>query len=272
MTYFTFLILFLGAPISLLLLATAWDRRTGRSISPALRNFSPWLSVLIHILVALVYTTPWDNYLVATGVWFYDPALVTGVTLGWVPIEEYTFFVVQTFMTGLWVLFLARRLRFHEDDPDARSLPRSLRRSATLALGLLWVGSVALLGSGWAKGDYLGLILVWALPPIMLQTAYGADLLWRYRRLALPGLLVPTLYLAAADTLAISAGTWTIEPSRSLEVFLPGGLPLEELVFFLVTNVLVTFGITLILACESRGRARSLLDTLLLRRIVNNPE
>ena len=44
------------------------------------------LGVLAAIAVA--YTTPWDNYLVATGVWYYDPRLVLNRTLGYVPVEE----------------------------------------------------------------------------------------------------------------------------------------------------------------------------------------
>ena len=54
------------------------------------------LAVLLHMLLALIYTTPWDNYLVANRVWWYDPALVTGITLAWVPLEEYAFFLLQT--------------------------------------------------------------------------------------------------------------------------------------------------------------------------------
>ena len=65
--------------------------------------------VLGLILVAVTYTTPWDNYLVATGVWWYDENLVTGVTFGYVPIKEYTFFVVQTVLTGMWMIWLLQR-------------------------------------------------------------------------------------------------------------------------------------------------------------------
>ena len=206
----------------------------------------------------MVYTTPWDNYLVATGVWYYNPDLVTGIVLGYVPIEEYTFFVVQTIATGLWLLSLIRWLPL----PPAGPANNRLRLGFTLALAVPWLGSVALLASGWAPGTYLGLILVWALPPVMLQTAFGGDLLWRYRRIVALGILVPTLYLGAADSLAIDAGTWTIAPEQSLEWFVAGVLPLEELIFFLMTNTLVVFGMTLFLACESRVRARSLMERL----------
>lgn len=62
------------------------------SLPVSLGYAAPGRALLLHVVLAVVYTAPWDNYLVATGVWSYNPGLVTGVTLGWVPIEEYTFF------------------------------------------------------------------------------------------------------------------------------------------------------------------------------------
>ncbi|MEJ2750438.1 MAG: lycopene cyclase domain-containing protein, partial [Anaerolineae bacterium] len=91
MTYFGFLLRFLLIPIVILLGLLVWDRWRGRETAVSLRAWPVSWAIGLHILVALIYTTPWDNYLVATNVWWYDPALVTGITLGWVPIEEYTF-------------------------------------------------------------------------------------------------------------------------------------------------------------------------------------
>jgi lycopene cyclase domain-containing protein len=59
-------------------------------------------------LLALAYTTPWDNYLVYKGIWSYPPGRVMA-TIGWVPIEEYMFFVIQTALTSLWFLAGAPR-------------------------------------------------------------------------------------------------------------------------------------------------------------------
>jgi lycopene cyclase domain-containing protein len=248
-TYFGFLALFIGPP---LLLMAALNWRACRQPFPArLLAFKPFSVILAHVLAALLYTTPWDNYLVATGVWGYDPALVTGLTLGWVPIEEYTFFIVQTLMSGLWLLWLARKV-----SPalgEIRSQKR-LRLWVTLTIGVLWLLSVGVLAAGWQPGTYQALILVWALPPILLQTGFGADILWGYRRLVLPGFIVPTLYLSFADTFAIRAGTWRLDPAQTTGLHLPGGLPIEEFVFFLVTNLLISFGSTLILARESQQR------------------
>ena len=70
----------------------------------------------------------------------------------------------------------------------------------------------------------------------------------------LTAILLPTLYLGYADALAIDGGTWTINPEQSLNIFLGGVLPIEEAIFFLVTNVLVVLGMTLLSAQESRQR------------------
>jgi lycopene cyclase domain-containing protein len=168
-----------------------------------------------------------------------------------VPIEEYTFFILQPIMTGLYLLLLTRLLPL----PDGPFKPRAnLRLWGTVAAGVVWLVSVILLLAGYQPATYLALELGWAMPPIMLQLAFGADILWRYRGLVFWTLIPATLYLAWADALAIGAGTWTIDPAQSFNIFLGGVLPIEEFVFFLLTNTLLVFGVTLVLARESQGR------------------
>jgi lycopene cyclase domain-containing protein len=104
MTYFSFLIYFLVIPIIILAIIALVDRRRGAELPPTLRSWPPWAAITLHVFVAVLYTTLWDNYLVATRVWWYDPDLVTGITFGWVPIEEYTFFILQPILAGLWLL------------------------------------------------------------------------------------------------------------------------------------------------------------------------
>ena len=55
---------------------------------------------------------------------------------------------------------------------------------------------------------------------------------------------VPTLYLWIVDTLALKRGTWVIESGTKLGWHLWDGLEIEEAVFFLLTNVLIVFGLT----------------------------
>lgn len=255
MTYFAFLALFVGSPI-VLLLGVAWlDRRAGRRRPAALANWPIAGGILLHVVVALVYTTPWDNYLVATGVWWYNPVLVTGVVLGWVPIEEYTFFVVQPILAGLWLTALAHRLSSASAPAHSDGRARAI---GLVCLGLVWLGALAIPLFGWQAGTYLFLELGWALPPIALQWAFGGDILWRNRRLVLLTLVPLTLYLSGTDAIAIGAGTWTIDPAQSSGLLFGGLLPIEEFLFFGLTNTLVTFGLVLVWATESRTRLQSL--------------
>lgn len=258
MSYFEFLALFLGLPLLMFLVITWSDQQRARSLPKELSAWPLAWVILLHVLIAVIYTTPWDNYLVATQVWWYDPNLVTGITIGYVPIEEYTFFILQTIFTGLLFGVLARRIPLKLSvNAGSVNVQSSPKRNLSAALLLLppWIWSLIVLFTGWQPGNYLALILVWALPPIALQLFFGADLLWQYRRVVLSTLLTGTFYLAIADSLAISVGTWTISPEKTLGVYLAGVLPIEEFLFFLFTNILVSFGITLVMSRAAQTRA-----------------
>ncbi|HEX2989927.1 MAG TPA: hypothetical protein VHO49_04570, partial [Anaerolineales bacterium] len=71
MTYFEFLLRFLVTPILIFLAITWWDQRKGKQIHTFRNGRAVWIGIAIHVLLAVTYTTPWDNYLVATGVWYY---------------------------------------------------------------------------------------------------------------------------------------------------------------------------------------------------------
>jgi putative membrane protein len=253
MTYFGVLLTFIVPPLALLAMwvpRDVWLWLLRRGPRP---DLLPYQIVLIHVVMALVYTTPWDNYLVATGVWWYDPALVTGIRLGWVPVEEYTFFVLQTLLTGFWTIFLLRRI------PSAtlRENP-GLRAWTTIGLGVAWVVMFAVWISGWQPGVYLSLILIWAIIPFISQAAFGADILAASWRALFPAIAVPTGYLWLVDGLSISSGTWTIDPQQTTGLML-GPLPFEEMLFFAVTNMIVALGVTLMVSPYSHGRGRQLL-------------
>jgi lycopene beta-cyclase len=252
-----FLGIFLVIPI-LMLLARLTHEHGSYSIGKTMGSDTKVIALVIglHIALAVTWTTPWDNYLVATRVWWYDIALVNGATIGYVPIEEYTFFVLQPIMTGLWLIFLMPRLYNSSDSKDYSN--KRIRLIATLSTILIWLVSLGLLLSDMKQFTYLSLELVWALPPILIQLAFGADILWKQRKLVLSAIASVTVFLSLADLIAIGMGTWTIDPAQSTGILLTNILPIEELIFFLLTNILIVFGITLALADESKIRLKNL--------------
>ncbi len=232
MNYFTFHLIFTLPPILLLALAQ-------RQPLAGIEGRRAWLALPFITLLALVYTTPWDNYLVWREVWHYGRDRVVG-TIGYVPVEEYLFFLLQPILTGLWFYWLFARLK----------QPIQPECSTTLwALGtLLWAGlsvSGALMLQ-WPATVYLGLILVWAGPILALQWVVGAPHLWAAKRIWLMGTLVPTFYLWIADRIAIAQGVWSISEKYTTGVQL-FGLPIEEATFFLITNIMVVQGLLLLL-------------------------
>lgn len=234
MTYFQFHLIFILPPILLLLWGIARHDRT----SAHERRLKRWPLAAI-VVIALAYTTPWDNYLVREGIWSYGEDRVVG-TIGYVPVEEYLFFALQPLLTGLWLCLVLIRWRRHS--------PASGRARSGMIPGAAWV-LVALLGVWLLRADdtrYLGLILVWACPVLAGQWFYGGRC---YRPLiGTLGVAVtaPTIYLWVVDRVAIGAGIWSISRRYTTGVHLLG-LPIEEAIFFLLTNLLVAQGLLLFL-------------------------
>jgi len=102
--------------------------------------------------------------------------------------------------------------------------------------------------------DVFIITLFWALPAILPQLLFGADILWHYRKLVIWSIAVPGTYFSLMDIVALNDTTWSISPTQTTGILFFGILPLEEVVFFFITNVLITFGMTLLLANVSRER------------------
>jgi len=110
---------------------------------------------------------------------------------------------------------------------------------------------------------YLFLILIWSMPLIVLQWLVGGDILLRRWKVLLPGVLVPSLYLTLVASFALRSETWAINPTQSLNVFIPIiHVPIEEPLFFLATNTFIVQGMILIWTPTMRQRVLALLQRL----------
>lgn len=224
LTYTEFHLLFVLPPLVLL-------AATGR------RSRAQWAGIGLIALLAFVYTTPWDNYLIYRGVWSYGEGTLLA-RIGYTPIGEYAFFALQPVLTGLWYYRIAPDI-----GPEEPAVPFRARQVGVAVWLALALAGAAMLTT--AAGYYLGAILLWAGPIVALQWGFGGPVLYHYRRLLVVAIGVPTLYLCFADAVAIGQGVWTISPALSTGILVLG-LPIEEAVFFLVTNVLVVHGLLLL--------------------------
>lgn len=70
-----------------------------------------YVLLLIGLCVLAVgFATPIENFLAARGVWYYAAERITGMMVGFLPIESYLWFVLHTLLVGLFVLWVWRRL------------------------------------------------------------------------------------------------------------------------------------------------------------------
>lgn len=92
---------------------------------------------------------------------------------------------------------------------------------------------------------YLVFELVWALPVVLIQWGVGYRRLWQARKVLVLAIAIPTLYLTVADGIAIAAGIWALHAGRIVD-FRVGDVPVEEFIFFLVTNTMVVQSVLLV--------------------------
>jgi len=248
--YWTFDLVALVVPAALLL----GHRRVPRQLA---------LATAALATVALIWTLPWDAHLVRAGIWAHGEDRVLATVAG-VPVEELAFVVLQVVLVAAWGLRIgllpALAVPPTGGRPLGARLPGRRLPGARVDGALAWA-AVALAGAGLAAAGgrltYLGLLLVWAAPPLALQRAVAGDLLRPRRWIRLLLAAPVALFLSAADRLAIAGGIWDIAPATSTGVLL-AGLPLEEALFFALTSLLVADGLLLATDQTALARARAL--------------
>lgn len=192
--------------------------------------------------LATLWATPWDNYMVATGVWDY-PADGVVATVGYIPVEEQLFFVLQPLLT---VGFLSL-LRDGTPSPVPDTPGERMRWTGWGLASLTLLVSLAAAAFHFVgRAPYLTAIVGWFGPVAALQVAVGWPWLAARWRLVTAAILAPTFYLGLVDAIAIDRQYWQINPDATVGVEV-AGLPLEEALFFLVTNAIVVGGALLYL-------------------------
>ena len=84
--------------------------------------------------------------------------------------------------------------------------------------------------------SYVGMLAFCLVGTLPLEVFLRVGVYRRVRRLALT--LAPVLVVFLAwDLYAIAQGHWQFDPAQTLGVMLPGGLPLDELGFFVVVPI-----------------------------------
>jgi len=248
-TYFGFLAWWVVVP--LLALAVIW---------PAFRAVEGrMLAAGLVLLAVYVFTTPWDNWAVFHKTWDF-PAGRYWRRLGWLPVEEYLFFGLQSVLVMGVVNGLLGWCGGRESCAMFEAGAGAPAGAVDFASPLVWVPLAAVLLGwlatgllGWRKfpaggrGFYAWHLLFWFVPILLVQWAFGwAILAPRVDLIVLPALLVGS-WLVLADLAAIRAGLWFFDERQITGWKWRGIVPWEELAFFYLTSLLVAQSYLLLL-------------------------
>ncbi|KAJ3376235.1 hypothetical protein GGF31_000302 [Allomyces arbusculus] len=206
--------------------------------------------------LAVVYAFPWDHWVIMRGAWGYCESCVIGTIGGAVPIEEAAFFVIQTVASSLVgvlvyqacgqspaVVQAAVALKAIKSPRTGRTL-----RGFGIALcTIAWAVSMYYVIYGPTNSFYMSAIVMWATPILALQWWMAGPYIWRLRKPALVSVVLATAALSALDWYAIRAGAWEIGADAVIGIYFYEHLPLEEVVFFALSNVMLVLGT---LACD----------------------
>lgn len=219
--------------------------------------FVPWtageeFAPILVLAAVFIFTTPWDNLAVKWGIWGF-PREKYAFRIGYLPVEEYGFFLLQTLNIILAVraglYFVPAWQTGDETAPDRWTfacLGASLIPWLIVGAQLRWLRRKA-----GPRVNY-ALHLAWFLPVIYLQWILAPWLFWHHAALVAAVTAAFGIYYTLADLIAVRAGLWFFDESQITGVKLGRILPWEEMAFFFLTSLLVAQSYLLLLPGDLR--------------------
>jgi len=209
------------------------------------RGWDWWWPVLVVLVVVYLFTIPWDNYAAFRGIWGF-PRDRYSMRIGWLPVEEYAFFGLQSLQSILLTMLFLDMASVLQ--PGEASLAPEIL-AACGVVGLLWIG-VGLAGrriNATSRWHYAWHLLFWFLPVFAMLALIGWHVLMPLWPVWLATTLVLGTYLTAADLHAVHLGIWHFDERQITGVRLFRILPWEEAAFFYLTSALVSWSYLLLL-------------------------
>ncbi|MEM1059590.1 MAG: lycopene cyclase domain-containing protein [Verrucomicrobiota bacterium] len=241
MTYINFHAIFNFPLLFLLAVLSFW-------VAPWLAG--EWIALAVVLAVVMVFTTPWDNAAAKWGIWGFPRDRVLA-WLGYLPIEEYAFFLLQS----LNVVLLTRWLLWQFDwRTQTVSGWEEMNLPVAGAIAVLWavLWLVVVLRRPPARFHYAIHLLLWFLPVVALLAAVAPGVVAAHAGLLALVTLVAGTYYTLADVVAVREGTWFFDEKQITGYKLGGILPWEEAAFFYLTSLLVAQSYLLLLPPEAR--------------------
>ena len=242
MTYFRFHLIF---NVPLLVLLAVISGRWATTIGEV-------EAIGLVLLAVMIFTTPWDNLAAKWGIWGF-PREKYSLRIGYLPVEEYAFFLLQSVNVILALRILLNSnpdwMTGQETDINKWTvicLAASVIPWAFVAFQMYWLRRKA-----GPRVNY-AIHLAWFLPVIYAQWVLAPPLFWGHAALLAMVTVAFGVYYTLADLAAVRAGTWFFDEKQITGLKLGGVLPWEEIAFFFLTSLLVAQSYLLLLPGDLR--------------------
>jgi len=208
----------------------------------AVSFLAPWrasvgAAFLVILVIVVAFTTPWDNYAVAQGIWSF-PGGRHAFRLWHLPVEEYCFFIIQSVEVLLLCHGLTGLAGFHQAFTPPLNSPGVITGLGVVAA--LWAFTGLRFGRRLPRrAQYLFHLLYWFGPVVAFQWVLAAPLLLANLSAIVPATAIVSLWLTLADLAAVRQGIWEFDETQILGVKWRNRLPVEEILFFFVSSLLV---------------------------------
>jgi lycopene beta-cyclase len=205
----------------------------------------------VVVMIVMAFTSPWDNWAVKKGIWDFPPKRIW-FRIGYLPIEEYIFFVWQTLNVILSVRWFM--LTFPSWRTGILTPVGPVQGGLLLIIIIIWVSKG--LRMDWRpvseRNWYAWHLLFWFVPVIFLQWAIAGLLFWHYAPVLLGATLWWGTYYTLADWVAVRQKVWYFDRRKINSWRLAKVLPWEEIAFFYLTSLLVAQSYLMLLPSSLR--------------------
>ena len=210
------------------------------------------MAVGLVLLAVMVFTTPWDNLAAKRGIWGF-PREKYSLRIGYLPVEEYGFFVLQSVNVILAVRALFRFFPDWQTGQETEIGKWTLICLGASAIPWMIVAiQFRLLRRKAGPCVNYALHLAWFLPVIYIQWILAPPLFLGHAGLLALVTAAFGVYYTLADLAAVRAGTWFFDETQITGVKLARVLPWEEIAFFFLTSLLVAQSYLLLLPSDLR--------------------
>jgi len=242
MTYLRFHLIF-NLPLLVLLIILNWAEAW---------TADELIAFGLVLLAVMVFTTPWDNLAAKWGIWGF-PRDKYSLRIGYLPVEEYAFFLLQSANV---MLAVRSWLHFFPNWQTGQETSLGKWTLICLAVSVIPWGFIAaqliLLRRKAGPCVNYAVHLAWFLPVIYLQWVLAP---WLFLAHAVFLILITAIfgfYYTLADLVAVRAGTWFFDETQITGFKFGRVLPWEEVAFFFLTSLLVAQSYLLLLPGDLR--------------------